>query len=189
MEAQAKRLPDVPLLWKGDDKQYTGTSASVQVNEAKNHIQSIKGMRDFAQGGTAQKKRGVQGEEGGVVTRFLRDPVLMQIAEAVSAWDRGGQKLGPELGRYAELKKEYSSLAGQRRAIDVSYNMEPAIRKQKANALIDRMQENMDQQRMAVMFMEQQLAEKFTPALQSRLQGRSLTMQSLDQMMREAVRE
>jgi hypothetical protein len=175
----ARRLPDVPLLWKGEERQYQMTSATSATQEAKQHIQVINGIRDNAQGPRGEQKRGTQQEAGGVVQRYLRDPLLLQVADDIRKWDRSGD--------YADLKKEYGTLAAERRAVDANYMMDKKTRKTKSQTLIDRMQENMDQQRLAIMYKEDDIKERFGPLLQPMLRDRTITMQSLDQVMRESI--
>lgn len=179
VEQQERRVPDVPLLWKGAEKQYTMTSASGAVGEAKSHIANINGIRDSAQGPRAKEKRGTQAEDGGVVQRYLRDPLLLQVADEIRKWDRTSE--------YATLKKEYGTLAAQRRAIDSNYFLAKQQKQAKSNALIDKMQANMEQQRLAIMFKEQEIAERLGPVLQPMLGERPVTMQALDQVMRQSI--
>lgn len=177
-DQMARRIPDVPLLWKGEDKQYTQTPAQNVVSSQKGYISSINGISDTAKGPRANQKRTAQNEEGGITQRYLTDPVLTEIAKDVRNWDRKSD--------YADLKKEYGTLASTRRALEANYTMPRHERMERINALIDKMQENMDNQRLAIMFKEQEIKEKYAQQLPA-LSQQPVTMQRLDQLMRSAI--
>lgn len=178
VDQQVRRMPDVPILWKGDDKQYTQTPVQNVVSESKSHIASINGMRDASKGPRAGQKRDAQQNEGGIAQRYLTDPVLLQIADDIRKWDRSSD--------YAELKKEYGTLASTRRSLEANYTIPRSERMQKVNALIDKMQENMDQQRLAIMFKEQEIKDQYGPQSPS-LAEQPVTMARLDALMRSAI--
>lgn len=175
----SSRVPDVPLLWKSRDRMYAGTPAWQAVSEAKQHIASIDGMRDDAKGKAAARARKLASQAGGIPPQVLADLSLVQIADEVYRWDRTG-----DLG---QLKKAYTDLVRQKRAVDVNYKLPSDVRTNKANEIARSMQDNQEQQQLAIEFMEQRIAEKYGEQLAERLQGRSISMQTLDQMLREAT--
>lgn len=181
LEQTQKRLPDVPLIWKGDEKQYVSNSAADVVREQKSHLQSIMGMRDTATGNRAGEQRGAQNEQGGIVARTLKDPTLIRIGDEIRRWDRSGD--------YADLKKEYGTLASARRAVESNYWMPKEQRTAKVNELIDKMQENMNTQRMAIMYKEQELEERYGAELRGLLAGQPLTVEAVDRLMRQSIQQ
>lgn len=177
---QQRRLPDVPLVWKGEEKQYTQTPAQNEVAASKQAMQSITGIRDAAKGPRANQQRGAAGEAGGISARRLTDPYLLEVAQDISQWARS------QTNDYGVLKKEYGTLASTRSSLEANYTMPRSERMQKINALIDKMQENMDQQRMLIMFKEAEIKEKYGQLIPA-LSQQPVTMQRLDQLMRAAI--
>jgi hypothetical protein len=177
---QERRMPDLPGIWKGSEKQYVATPAAEVVREAKQHMQSIIGMRDYATGKRSNEKRNVSGADGmGVVQGYLRDPGLLRIADEVRQFDRSGD--------FRKLKDEYSDLAATRRAVENNYTAPKDARTKRVNELIDKMQSNLEQQRYATMYLEQTLEEKYADVLNRHLDGETLSIASLDRLMRKSV--
>lgn len=175
-----RRAPDFPGIWKGAEKQYVATPAADVVRETKTHIASIVGMRDYAVGKRSNEKRNVSNDDGlGIVQGYVRDPALLRIADEIRTFDRAGD--------FKNLKAEYSNLAATRRAVESNYAAPKDARTARINQLIDQMQNNVDQQRIATMYLEQTLQEKYGDVVNRHLDGQPLTLKSFDQLMRKAA--
>lgn len=174
-----QRIPDVPLVWQGNERKYVGTPAWEEATKAKRHISSINGMRDYAVGKSGAAERAAVAKAGGIPRDAIVDQALIAIGNDIRSWDRGG-----ELGK---LKQAYGDMAKVRRGIEAQYNMPTQERAKKISTLVGEMQDNLEQQRLAIIYKEQQIAEKYGPALLPRLRGRDVSMQTLDAMMRESI--
>ena len=179
VDQSAHRWPDVPLLWKGDNKNYVVTTASSAVSEGKTSIDSIAGIRDNAEGARGVQKRGAATDAGGIAVRYLRDPDLLGVAADVRKWNNSGD--------YAQLKKDYGTLAATRRGVDANYAMPKVDRLKRVNEVVDQMQDNMNQQRLAIMHKEQEIAEQYGPVLQSKGLSGPVSMQAIDQLLRKSI--
>jgi len=174
-----KGVPDVPLLWQNKDKYQVATPAWQYVQENRTYIRSINGMKDQATGKGAQLQKELAGKAGGIPPQQLADVALIQIAQDVAKF----QNPTGELGKLAKQYRDYSAM---NRAVAINYNMPQAERTQKTNAIIAKMQDNMQQQHYAIKYFEHEIAQKYGRYLGPKLQGGGVTMQSLDQMMRES---
>ena len=177
----AKRIPDYPVLWKGYDKEYVQTPAWDAVKEQKAHINAIRGMRDNAEGPRAEAKRERSQAEGGIVGKTLKDPVLIAIADDIRKWELGTKS------PFALLKKEYTDVADARANLQINYTMDNKTRTEKVNELTRLMQDNMDQQRLAIIHQEGVIYEKYKSDLRGKLQGDTATFKELDRLMRADV--
>lgn len=179
LSQMVQRAPDIPLVWQTPDKLYAGTPTWEATTEAKTHIASIGGIRDAAKGKAAARARQLAAQAGGIPPQVMTDVALADIAQDIYTWDRTG-----DLGK---IKKQYTDLVRQKRAVDVNYNLPAKERQEKSNAIARQMQDNQQNQYYAIMAKEQMIAETYGAVLQPRLQGRELTMQTLDRIMREAI--
>jgi hypothetical protein len=170
---------DIPLVWQNKDKYQVTTPAWQYMAENNTHIRSIAGMRDQAVGKSAQLQRAMEAGAGGIPQQALTDAALIQIAQVIHSWQRPNGDLG-------KLRKEYNDMARMNRAISVQYNMPQAQRSETTNMIIARMQDNMEQQHLATKYLEQVITERFGQQLAPRLQGRGVSLRSLDAIMRES---
>lgn len=173
-------VPDVPLLWQNKERYKVSTPAWQYVKENQQYIRSISGMRDDALGKAAQQRKQQAQQMGGITPQVLSDLSLIQIAQAVKAWQNPTGELG-------KLRSQYNQLSNINRAITVQYNLSQAERTRRSNEIIARMQDNMQQQHLSTKYMEQQIGDKFGQVLAPRLQGRRVSMKSIDEMLRESI--
>ena len=169
---------DVIPLWQKSEKYYKSTPAWEFAMEARHHIENISGMRD------EMGKSGVAGrigtaEAGGMPAPSLQDQTLISIAQEVYAFNRPQGDLG-------RLKTQYTELAKQQRGFEVQYNKPYAWRREQVNKTVKKMQDNMQQQQLAIMWLEGDIADTYGEVLKPLLQGRDLTVAVLDDVLREA---
>jgi hypothetical protein len=174
------KLPDVPLLWQNKEKYAVGTAAWQQVKENEGHIKSIVDMRNDLMGKAAQKKELLSKMAGGVPPQVMSDMVLAQLADDINKWQNPTGELG-------KLRKHYTELSIQQRAVSVAYNMPQEQRRLQSNKIVKMMQDNMQQQHLATKNAELMIAAKYGQALAPRLADRHLTINTIDQMMRESI--
>jgi hypothetical protein len=176
VEKATANVPDVPLVWQNQDKYRVTTPAWQYVAANNNHIRSIVGMKD---GKAAARRRQLAGQVGGVPEQALTDEVLVQIANVVNQYQNPSGVLG-------KLKQQYRDLSAQNRSLSVQYNMPQEQRQQRVNATVKKMQDNMEQQHLAVKYLEQVITQQYGQQLAPRLQGRPITIETVDKMMRES---
>jgi len=181
LNLSARRIPDYPLIWKGHDREFVQTPAWQAVKEQKDHISSIRGMRDHAEGPRGEAKRERSQELGGIVEKTLKDPLLIAVADDVRKWEQGRKS------EFALLKQEYTDIAKSRADLQNNYTLDNKTRTNKVNELTRVMQDNMDQQRLAIMYQEGVLQEKYGTRLAGKLEGKPLTFKELDRLMRADV--
>ena len=174
------KVPDVPMLWKGEERAVATTPAWRYVTENMNHVRAIVGMRDHATGKTSQLNAQQASRIGGVAQQAVTDRALIAISQEVSAWYRPSGPLG-------KLRAEYIQLAKQAGSVRAQYNMPHEQRRQLLNRVVTAQQDNMIKQQQSVQLAEQYLAQKYGQALAPRLGKRLLNMTTLDQMMRESL--
>jgi hypothetical protein len=102
------------------------------------------------------------------------------LADDVTKWQNPTGELG-------KLKTHYGELATQQRAVSVAYNMTQEQRRLKGNQITKMMQDNMQQQHLATKNAEELIAAKYGKYLAPRLGDRHLTIQTIDQLMRESI--
>jgi hypothetical protein len=175
-----KNVPDIPLLWQNKSKYSVMTPAWQYVAENTTHIRSIVGMREQAEGKAAQLERQYANQVGGVPKQAMTDAALIQVARGIAQFQNPSGPLG-------KLKKQYSDYARAASSVSSAYYMDNDTKQQRVNALIQKQQENMQQQHLAIKFAEQQVAVKFGKYLEPLLQGRKITMATLDQIMRDSI--
>jgi hypothetical protein len=181
INTSARRIPDYPILYKGYDKEFVQTPAWQAVKEQKDHISSIRGMRDHAEGPRSEAKREGSQAAGGVVEKTLKDPMLIAVADDVRKWEQGRKS------EFTLLKQEYTNTAKARADLQNNYTLDNKTRTNKVNELTRLMQDNMDQQRLAIMYQEGVLQDKYGTRLAGKLEGKPLTFKELDRIMREDV--
>ena len=174
------KIPDVPLIWKGEEKAVASTPAWKYVNENMNHVRSVVGMRDHADGKAAQLQREQAKRIGGMPQQHITDAALIQVSREVAQWYRPTGTLG-------KLRAEYTQLSKQAQSVRSQYNMPQEQRQQLLNRVVTAQQNNMMKQQQSVQLAEQYLAQKYGKALAPRLGGRLVNMVTLDQMMRESL--
>jgi hypothetical protein len=175
------KLPDVPLLWQNKERYAVGTSSWQAVKENEGHIQAIVGMRNDLMGKAAQKKELLSKMAGGVPpANVIGDIVLAQLADDINKWQNPTGELG-------KLRKHYGELSTQHQAVSVAYNMPQEQKRLQSNKIVKLMQDNMQQQYLATKNAEQMIAMKYGKYLTPRLADRQLTINTIDQMMRESM--
>ena len=180
LKRSVKSVPDVygaSLLWQGKEKYSSMTPAWKFTTQATGHIRSIVGMKDELAKAATQARENAN-QVGGIPKPALTDPLMAAIAVDVS------QYYNPS-GRLGKLRKEYGDLVKANQSLVVNYNLPSDERQRRSNVMIQTMQHNMQQQYLSIKYLEQELAKKYGQALAPRLQGRGISVQSLDQMLRE----
>jgi len=175
-----KGIPDVPLLWQNKEKYSSMTPSWKFTTQSVGHIRSIVGMKDDAVSKSAQQDRANAQAVGGMGKQALGDPALVAIAQDIA------QYYNPT-GRLGQLRKQYSDYVKANQSIQKQYNLPQEERKRRGDIMIQTMQQNMQQQYLAIKYLEQELAKKYGPVLAPRLEGRGISVQSIDQMLRESI--
>jgi hypothetical protein len=179
VEKATASTPDVPLVWQNKERYRVTTPAWQYVATNNNYIRDIVGMRNDATGKAAMRKRQLAMQVGGVPEQAMTDEILVQVANVVTQYQNPTGMLG-------KLKQQYRDLSAQNRAVSVQYNMPQDQRQARGNQIVRKMQDNMEQQHLAVKYLEQQLNANFGRQLAPRLQGRAFTLETTDKMMRES---
>jgi hypothetical protein len=179
LSASKGKLPDVPLLWQNKEKYATQTASWQYVKENDTHIQSIKGMRDDL-GKSAQRKQELAKAAGGIGPMAMTDPALAQLANEIYQWQNPTGELG-------KLKKQYGELGVQSASVKANYRLPQEERTRVNNQIVKLMQDNMMQQYLATKNAEEMIAQKYGQALAPLLEGRHITMATLDSIMRESI--
>ena len=179
VERAASGAPDVPLVWQNEDKYRVTTPAWQYVAANNNNIRSIVGMRNDAVGKAAARKRQLAGQVGGMPEQALTDETLVQVANIINGYQNPSGVLG-------KLRQQYRDLSAQNRSLTVAYNLPQDEKRQRQNNVIMKMQDNMQQQHLAVKYLEQVIGQQFGQQLAPRLRGRPVTIETIDQMMRES---
>jgi hypothetical protein len=174
------RVPDVPLLWQNKERYTTATATWQYMKDNEQHIQAIKGMRNEAVGKASGRRTELATAAGGIAQQRLTDPVLIQIANDINAWQNPTGALG-------KLKKVYSELGVQQRSVNAQYNLPQGERTKRVNDIVKLMQDNMQQQHLATKYAEQVIAQRYGQALTPRLKGRHLDMSTINAVMRESI--
>jgi len=179
-----KNLPDVigltGNLWDSQQKRSVMTPKWEYVNENTQHIQSMVGMKDGADGKAAKLQAKYAQQVGGMPKEALTDVAMIQIVKAVAQYQNPTGPLG-------KLKKEDAIYKNSINALNSNYNMSAEEKKEKIDIIVQKRQDNMDQQYMAIKYLEQRVAAKFGAYLAPRLNGRKITVATLDEMARESI--
>jgi hypothetical protein len=181
-ERAIKNIPDIPLLWQNKERYSVMTPSWQYVAEQTPHIQAIVGTKDHAVGKEAQIQRKYAAGAGGVPKEALQDLVLIQITQAVAQFQNPTGPLG-------KLKKEYKGYGAMSSGVRDAYYMSSEDKATRMNNIIQKQQENMEQQHLAIKYMEQRIAAKYGKYLEPLLQGRKVTVATLDQLIREHIGE
>lgn len=107
--------------------------------------------------------------------------MLIAIADDVRKWEQGRKS------EFALLKQEYTDIAKARSDLQNNYTIDNKTRTERVNILTRTMQDNLDQQRLAIMYQEGVLQDKYGTRLAGKLEGNPLTFKELDRLMREDV--
>jgi hypothetical protein len=110
----------------------------------------------------------------------MYDQTLATIAQDIAKWN--GTK--GELGLLRKQYTDYSKMAG---GLRVASNLPQGEKERRLNLIVKAQQDNLQQQHLAIKYKEAQLAEQYGQVLAPRLEGRGVSMKSLDQMMREHI--
>jgi hypothetical protein len=179
-----KNVPDVVglsgNLWDSSQKRSVMTPKWEYVNENMQHIQAMVGMKDHAAGKESELQRKYAQQVGGMPKEALTDAAMIQIVKAVSQYQNPSGPLG-------KLKKEYRTYTQAANSINSNYNMSAEEKKRKLDIIVQKQQDNYDQQYMAIKYLEQRVSAKFGQYLAPRLNGRKITVQTLDEMARESI--
>jgi len=178
LNRMAVRAPDIPLLWQNKDRYSVTTPAWQYVKQQERHLNSLKGVVNESLGPRATEKQAIAEKVGGIGPQRVKETALLQVAQVATAWQN-------QTGPLGKLRKEYDDLAAANRSISIQYNLPQSERTSRGNQIIRMMQDNMHQQHLSIKFLEQQIEEKFGPALAPFAQGRGINLESLDQMMHE----
>jgi len=173
------KIPDIPFMWRANEKQTVSTPAWQYVKENDTHLRSIVGMRTDI-GNTAMKRRETAVASGGMTKPILTDPVLIKITNDLAAYQSPKGDLGI-------LRKQYNDLRDQSRSVSAQYNRPAEWKRNEVNRLVKLQQDNLVQQQMAIKYAEQKIAEIYGDHLAPRLNGRSITIGTIDQIMRESM--
>lgn len=173
------KIPDIPFMWRANEKQTVSTPAWQYVKENDTHLRSIVGMRTDI-GNTAMKRRETAVASGGMTKPILTDPVLIKITNDLAAYQSPKGDLGI-------LRKQYADLRDQSRSVSAQYNRPAEWKRNEVNRLVKLQQDNLVQQQMAIKYAEQKIAEIYGAHLAPRLNGRSITIGTIDQIMRESM--
>jgi len=176
------KIPDIPFMWRAAEKQSVSTPAWQYVKENDQHLRDIKGMHTDESSKTQAIRREAAIRGGGMPPEMLTDVALIKIASDINAYQAPKGDLGI-------LRKQYVDLLSQSRAISAQYNMPTDQKRERLNGIIRQQQDNMVQQQMAIKYAEQKIAELYGQALAPRLNGRAITLGTLNQMMRESLGE
>jgi hypothetical protein len=178
LQRSSARLPDIPLLWQNKDRYSITTPAWQYVKQQEQHLNSLKGVVNESLGPRATEKQAIAEKVGGIGPQRVKETVLLQVAQVATAWQN-------QTGPLGKLRHEYDDLAAANRSISIQYNLPWSERTSRGNQIVRMMQDNMHQQHLSIKFLEQQIEEKFGPALAPFAQGRGINLESLDQMMHE----
>jgi hypothetical protein len=172
-----KAIPDVPLLWQGQEKYSVTTAPWKFVQENKDHIRSIQGMQQTSLSKTNQERRARDAAIGGVPVQPVTDPALLHLSNDVGEYAKPTGPLG-------QLQKQYNDYSKDARALRSQYAMPYEERQRRVNTVVKLQQDNMKQQQLAITYLEQELAKKYGQALAPRLAGREFTLANINKMMR-----
>ena len=173
-------IPDVPLLWKNEEKYSVTTPTWKYVSENTGHIRSIQGMENKAMGKQAQADQEMRRSVGGMQHQQLEDKVLIRISQEVKEWNAPSGELG-------KLRKVYQDYGKMAESLNNKYDLSADEQRARKNQIIRLQQDNLEQQHLAMKFKEAEFDHNYGKYLRQRQQGREITMQSLDQMMRESI--
>ena len=176
------KIPDVPFIWRANEKLSVSTPAWQYVKENDQHLRSIKGMRTDEASRTMAVRREAAINAGGMPPEILTDMALIKIAQDINAYQAPKGDLGI-------LRKQYVDLMNKSRAISAQYNMPTQQKTIEMNTIVRQQQDNLMQQQLAIKYAEQKIAELYGAALAPRLNGRAITMSTLDAMMRQSLGE
>jgi len=171
------RVPEIPLVWQNKER-YSAMTPTWQVTSQNNvHISSIVGMRNDL-GKAAMERRQAAVDAGGIPEKAMTSALLTQIANDIAAWQYPSGDLG-------KLKAQQAKIRAAVRGIDAQYNMPLEQRTQEKNKYVKLQNANLEQQRLATLYAEQVISDKYGQALQPLLRGRQINMSTLDKIMRE----
>jgi len=131
-------------------------------------------------GKAAQRNKELAKAAGGIAPQAMTDQVLGQLASEVNQWQNPTGELGL-------LKKQYRELGVQNRSVQSQYNLPADARRERGNQIVKLMQDNMMQQHLATKHAEEMIAAKYGQALAPLLNGRHITLSTINSMMRESI--
>jgi hypothetical protein len=179
VERATAQMPDVPLLWQNQERYRVTTPAWQFVAENNNHIRSIVSTGNDAVGKASQRRQALATGAGGIPEQVLADETLIRVSQEVKAFQTGTGPLG-------KLRQQAIDLRSENRGIVSNYNLPQDEKQTMLNAKVKQQQDNMQQQHLAIKYLEQAIAGQYGQMLAPYLKGRSVSMATIDAMMRES---